>query len=129
MTTLLRLSSIVLALTIPLSSLSARTLEIQSSQVTSAAIAVSPDGKTLVFTMLGHLFRLASTGGMAEQLTFGPYYDDDPMFSPDGSRLAFASDRDENDSNIFIMTISDRRITQLTHDQSADRPVWSPNGD
>ena len=71
-----------------------RTIEFETTEVTEADVALSPDGEWLIFTMLGHLFRLPVEGGDAEQLTFGPYYDTDPVFSPDGARVAFVSDRD-----------------------------------
>ena len=67
-----------------------RTIEFETTEVTSADVAVSPDGQWLIFTILGHLFHLPVEGGDAEQLTFGPYYDSDPVFSPDGSRVARA---------------------------------------
>jgi len=107
---------------------STRTLEFQTTQVTSPDVAVSPDGQTLVFTMLGHLFSLPSVGGTAEQLTFGPYYDNDPIFSPDGSQVAFTSDRDGSDGNIFVLTLRDRQLRQLTHEARAGRSAWSPDG-
>lgn len=107
---------------------SARTLEFQTTQVTSPDVAVSPDGRTIVFTMLGHVFSLPSIGGTAEQLTFGPYYDNDPAFSPDGSKVAFTSDRDGSDGNIFVLTLKDRQLSQLTHEARAGRSAWSPDG-
>ena len=64
------------ALTSPV--VAARTIEFGTTEVTAAAVALSPDGQWLIVTMLGHLFRLPVDGGTAEQLTFGPYYDTDP---------------------------------------------------
>ena len=55
--------------------------------------------------MLGHLFRVPAAGGTAEQLTFGPTYDEEPVYSPDGATLAFVSDRDSDESNIFILSL------------------------
>ena len=48
-----------------------RTIEFTTTQVTEADVALSPDGQWLIFTMLGHLFRLPVMGDSAEQLTFG----------------------------------------------------------
>ena len=105
-----------------------RTIEFETTQVTEADVSLSPDGKTLVFTMLGHLFRLPVTGGSAEQLTFGPYYDANPAFSPDGNRVAFDSDRDGSEGNVFVLELATGKITQVTHEPWAVRPAWSPDG-
>src|SRR5690349_6399229 len=64
-----------------------RTISFETSEVSSPDIAVSPNGDFLIFTMLGKLFRVSSKGGAAEQLTFGPYYDNDPAISPDGNSV------------------------------------------
>lgn len=88
-----------------------RTIEFETSEVTAAEVALSPDGRWLIFTMLGHLFRLPVAGGTAEQLTFGPYYDTDPVFSPDGSRVAFVSDRDRSEGNVFVLELTTGQIS------------------
>ncbi len=49
-----------------------RTIEIETTEVTAPDVAITPDGESLIFTLLGHLFRLPVEGGEAEQLTFGP---------------------------------------------------------
>jgi imidazolonepropionase-like amidohydrolase len=105
-----------------------RTIEFETTQVTEADVAISPDGEWLIFTILGHLFRLPVEGGDAEQLTFGPYYDTDPVFSPDGKRVAFVSDRDGSDGNVFVLELATGQITQVTHEPWAARPIWSPDG-
>ena len=106
----------------------ARTIEFETTEVTAADVALSPDGQWLIFTMLGHLFILPIEGGTAEQLTFGPYYDTDPEFSPDGTRVAFVSDRDGSDGNVFVLELVSGQITQVTHESSAGRPAWAPGG-
>ncbi len=106
-----------------------RTIEFETTEVTSADVAVSPDGRWLIFTILGHLFHLPVEGGDAEQLTFGPYYDNDPVFSPDGNRVAFVSDRDGSEGNIFVLELATGEITQVTHEAWAGRPAWSPAGE
>ena len=105
-----------------------RTIEFDTRQVTQADVAVTPDGQTLIFTMLGHLFRLPATGGSAEQLTFGPFYDTDLAISPDGSRVAFVSDRDVSEGNIFLLDLSSKQVSPLTKESRAGRPAWSPDG-
>ena len=106
----------------------AGTIEITTREVTDPALTVSPDGRQLIFSLLGHLFRLPIEGGAAEQLTFGPCYDNDPAFSPDGRRVAFVSDRDGSAANVFLLDLSTRTITQVTHEAHAGQPAWSPEG-
>ena len=106
-----------------------KTIEIKTQEVTRPDVAVSPDGKWLIFTALGHLLRLDVEGGKAEQLTFGPYYDSDPAISPDGQIIVFASDRDlKSNGNLFILELSTGKIRQLTEENWAARPIWSPDG-
>ncbi len=109
-------------------SLDTNTIEFTTTEVTQPVLSVSPDGRFLVFNLLGHLFRLPAAGGDATQLTFGNYYDIHPAFSPDGSKIAFVSTRDGSDGNIFILEISSGKISQLTHDFRTEMPVWSPDG-
>ena len=105
-----------------------RTIEFETSKVTGADVALSPDGTQLIFTLLGHLFAVPVEGGDAQQLTFGPYQHADPVFSPDGNRVAFASNRDGNDGNIFILDLATESVVQVTHEKEAARPAWSPDG-
>jgi len=107
---------------------SAHTVEFETTQVTAPDITLAHDGQTLAFSMLGHLFRLPAAGGIAEQLTFGPYYDNQPAFSPDGSQIAFTSDRDGSDGNIFVLYVSGGQLLQLTHEEHAGLPTWAADG-
>lgn len=106
-----------------------RSVELETTEVTRPDVAVAPNGEWMVFTALGHLFRLPVEGGTAEQLTFGPWFDSDPAISPDGQQVVFASDRDgRSNGNLFRLDLVSGGIQQLTQEWWAARPVWSPDG-
>ncbi|MBY0308041.1 MAG: hypothetical protein K2Q09_04790, partial [Phycisphaerales bacterium] len=66
--------------------------------------ALSPDGSTIVFNWLGDLWAVPSRGGVATRLTSSPADDRHANFSPDGSMIAFESDRDGGRS-IYVMQV------------------------
>jgi len=51
--------------------------------------ALSPDGKTIVFDLMGDLFTVPATGGKATPLTKGLAFDTHPRYSPDGKKILF----------------------------------------
>ncbi len=105
-----------------------RTVTISTKEVTDPDVAVSSDRNWLVFTALGHLFRVPASGGVAKQLTFGPYYDSAPAISPDGAQVAFISDRKvSSQGNVFVVDLANGHIRQLSDEAWAQRPVWSPD--
>ena len=63
---------------------------------------ISPDGKEIVFTYKGDIYKVSANGGNAVQLTTQDSYESSPVWSPDGRQIAFASDRHGN-ADIFIM--------------------------
>src|SRR5438034_2271639 len=71
----------------------ARAVEFTTSEGTWISLDVSPDGRTIVFELLGDLYTLPITGGAATRITSGPGFDSQPRWSPDGKRIVFLSDR------------------------------------
>ncbi len=62
------------------------------------------------------------------QITFGEDDDVDPAVSPDGKKMAFASNR-TGDFQIYIVTFGEAGVVQLTQSGKDDRnPHWSPDG-
>ena len=53
--------------------------------------AISPDGSTIAFAYKGDIFTVPITGGEARQITSNSAFDSRPVWSPDGTRIAFAS--------------------------------------
>ena len=91
--------------------------------------AVSPDGKMVAYVLKGQLWgvRLDNPGAKPEQLLQTRGSVDGLRWSPDGSRLAFVSDRGEH-SFIAMYTVASGAVTYL--DPSTDQdssPVWSPD--
>lgn len=85
--------------------------------------------RTLVFDLLGDIWRLPMNGGDAEPLTAGPDWDRQPRFSPNGRSVAYVSDRSGRDQ-IWVMDRSGgspRPLTSLTDAQARD-PAWLPDG-
>jgi len=90
--------------------------------------ALSPDGATVVFTSQGDLWRVSADGGRGERLTANPAYDSDPVFSPDGLWLAFASNR-EGSFDVYVMPAAGGRPRRLTFAANNDFPQdWSRDG-
>lgn len=89
--------------------------------------SISPDGNTIVFTYMGDLFRVPTAGGEARQLTFHDAHDFMPVWSPDGTKIAFASDRYGN-FDVFVMDALGGPATRLTF-HSADESPYSFSAD
>jgi tricorn protease len=83
--------------------------------------AISPDGKTIVFTYKGDLYRVSASGGTAMQLTQHEAHDYMPVWSHDGKSIAFASDRYGN-FDIFIMPAEGGEAKRLTYHSAAEYP-------
>ncbi|MCL4813479.1 MAG: PD40 domain-containing protein, partial [Vicinamibacteraceae bacterium] len=95
-------------------------------------VDVSPDGRDVVFDILGDIYVMPVEGtgtGLATRLTSGPAFDMQPRFSPDGRRIAFASDRDGN-TNVWTMERTGQDLKQVSKDTRwfVNSPTWSPDG-
>ena len=90
---------------------------------------VSPDGKTIVFDLLGDIYKMPISGGKAELLRSGMAYEVQPRFSPDGSKISFTSDAGGGD-NIWIMNTDGENSEQLTKEdfRLLNNAVWTPDG-
>jgi Tol biopolymer transport system component len=83
--------------------------------------SISPDGKTIVFSYKGDIYKVPSSGGDAIPLTLHEAYDYMPVWSHDGKWLAFASDRYGN-FDVFIMPSSGGEAKRLTYHSANDYP-------
>lgn len=108
----------------------ARTLDYTVSRGTWMSLAVSPDGKTILFDILGELYVMPIAGGRARPIAQGLAFDVQPVFSPDGKWIAFVSDRSGGD-NVWIVRADGsgaRRITDGDDGAVRTSPEWSADG-
>jgi Tol biopolymer transport system component len=99
-------------------------------QVTSgsSAMAWSPDGTELVYSMQGSLWRQRVGSTEARQLTDGPGYDYQPDWSPDGKRIVYASYRDDAIELRLLDAVSDESYPLVANGAVNLEPRWSPDG-
>ncbi len=90
---------------------------------------VSPDGKTVVFDLLGDIYSIPITGGKAKALRTGIPFEIQPRFSPDGKKISFTSDAGGGD-NIWVMNTDGSNAKQITKEdfRLLNNPIWMPNG-
>ncbi len=100
--------------------------------------AISPDGRQIVFTRewidtlkdqpRTNLWIVNSDGSRVHELTPGTWRDSAPVWSPDGKRIAFLSDRDGT-TQLHVLYVDTGAVAQLTHLERAPGGVkWSPDG-
>ena len=91
-------------------------------------VKISPDGTTIAFTYKGDIYTVPATGGKAARLTTLASYESDPVWSPDGSKIAFASDRNGG-FDIFVMDAAGGSAKRLTTNSAREIPeAFSPDG-
>jgi len=106
-----------------------RDIEINVTEGTWMSLDVSPDGKTLAFDMLGDIYTLPIGGGTATNISDGLAWEFQPRFSPDGTQIAFTSDR-AGGENIWVMDVDGENKRQITKEsfRLMNNPTWSPDG-
>jgi imidazolonepropionase-like amidohydrolase/Tol biopolymer transport system component len=101
----------------------------ETSEGTWMNLDVSPDGRTIVFDLLGDVYTMPIEGGRATCILGGGAFEMQPRFSPDGSRIAFTSDRDGL-WNIWTARTDGSDLRQLSRERQwfVNSPVWAPDG-
>ena len=84
--------------------------------------AISPDGSTIAFSYKGDIYTVSSKGGVAHQLTTNAAYDAAPVWSPDGTKIAFASAR-EGSMDVYVMSCNGGTPTRLTTNSANEMPI------
>lgn len=106
------------------------TVQFEATEGTWISVDVSPDGKEIVFDLLGDIYKMPITGGRATLLSGGLPYELQPRFSPDGKTILFTSDRGGGD-NIWTMNADGTERRALTKEsyRLLNNGVWRPDGE
>ena len=97
----------------------------QSSLPSLSDATIAPSGREIAFVSGGDIWTVPAAGGEAHLLVSHPATESRPLYSPDGSRLAFVSTR-TGAGNIYILTLATGELKRLTFSESPDRlDAWS----
>ncbi|HZI29938.1 MAG TPA: amidohydrolase family protein [Gemmatimonadaceae bacterium] len=94
------------------------------------SLSVSPDGRTVMFDLLGDIYTIPIAGGKATRILGGNSMDVHPRFAPDGKRILFVSDRSGSDQ-LWVANADGSdpvQVSRLTAG-SMSFPVWLPDGE
>ncbi|NNU16140.1 amidohydrolase family protein [Parvularcula sp. ZS-1/3] len=93
------------------------------------SLTLGPDDGRIIFDLLGDLYQIPKGGGEAERFTSGLGFDSQPALSPDGTTLAFISDR-EGEDDLWVSDADGenaRKISSVGNGRILS-PAWSPDG-
>jgi Tol biopolymer transport system component len=107
-----------------------RRIAFDTDEGTWMSVDLSPDGRQIVFDLLGDLYTLDAAGGHAKAITRGLAFDAQPAYSPDGQWIAFVSDR-SGAENVWIARPDGNEARQVSFgndDTPLVSPAWSADG-
>ncbi len=100
----------------------------QSARPSFAEPSLSPDGKEIAFASGGDIWTVPAAGGAARLLVSHTANESRPLWSPDGTRLAFVSNRTGN-GDIYVLALRSGELARITYDDAAENlDAWSRDG-
>jgi imidazolonepropionase-like amidohydrolase/Tol biopolymer transport system component len=104
-------------------------IQLDTDEGTWINLDVSPDGRQIVFDLLGDIYIMPIAGGQAKALRSGLPMEVQPRFSPDGKSISFTSDAGGGD-NIWVMKVDGSDARQITKEdfRLLNNAVWMPDG-
>ena len=105
-------------------------LQFEAREGTWMAPDISPDGRTILFDLLGDIYTLDAAGGAARPLLTGDAFETQPVFSPDGKQIAFISDK-SGAANLWVANADGSNARKLSGDTDPaiyTSPAWSSDG-
>ncbi|MDB5115325.1 MAG: translocation protein TolB [Mucilaginibacter sp.] len=107
----------------------AKKVTITTNEGTWMNLDVSPDGKNIVFDLLGDIYTIPVTGGKATLLAGGKAWEIQPRYSPDGKSISYTSDKEGGD-NIWIMNADGGNKHSITKEtfRLLNNASWTPDG-
>lgn len=106
----------------------------ESRQITDSASdegapSWSPEGDILAYSLEGKIWTVSPDNRVPTVLRNDTFVNTHPVFNPDGTKIAFVSDRSGN-SDIWVMNSNGIGMEQITFENSTqEHPAWSPEGD
>lgn len=104
-------------------------VKFNTNEGTWMSLDVSPDGKTIVFDMLGDIYTIPAQGGTSKPLRQNIAWEVQPRYSPDGKQICFTSDAGGGD-NIWVMNSDGSEPRQVTMEdfRLLNNGDWTPDG-
>ncbi len=138
---ILKILSLFVLLTLAVSAQNTWTPEMQVKMKVPGAVQISPDGRRVVYTIseavmtadksefVSQIWLGNTDGSNAFQITFGDKSSTNPKWSPDGTSIAFTSNRKDNKNNLYLLRVQGGEAEMLTDLKGSVSDFnWSPDG-